>query len=122
MGGSSNGSDFNYDFQVSFTAEQIESGRAFYNYEMTSNVAEEMPGTSVFTKDAEGRVMHTYSAFARGNEPVLGTYAILDLTPMGRNETGPNHNLTDWVRRHDRYGAETQTGGLLSRGMNSGGL
>ena len=50
-----------------------------------------------------GTIAHTYSSYARGNEPMLGTYSILDLTPKGRNETGPNHNLTDWVRLHDRY-------------------
>ena len=107
---SSYGGDFNYDFNVSFKEDDIESGKAFYNYEMTSQAGEEMPGTSVFFKDQDGRVMHTYSAFARGNEPLLGAYAILDLTPLGRNETGPNHNLTDWVRRHDRYDQEKQTG------------
>jgi predicted dithiol-disulfide oxidoreductase (DUF899 family) len=100
---SSHGSDFNYDYQVSFTPEDIEAGRAQYNYRLTDRVGEEMPGTSVFHKAADGTISHTYSAYARGNEAMLGTYSILDLTPNGRNETGPNHNLTDWVRLHDRY-------------------
>jgi predicted dithiol-disulfide oxidoreductase (DUF899 family) len=100
---SSHGSDFNYDYHVSFTPEEIASGRAQYNYQLTDRIGEEMPGTSVFHKDADGTIVHTYSAYARGNEAMLGTYSILDLTPNGRNETGPNHNLTDWVRLHDRY-------------------
>jgi predicted dithiol-disulfide oxidoreductase (DUF899 family) len=100
---SSFGSDFNYDFHVSFTPEQLASGKVEYNYGLTDRVGEEMPGTSVFYKDPDGQIAHTYSAYARGNEPMLGTYSILDLTPGGRNETGPNHNLTDWVRLHDRY-------------------
>jgi predicted dithiol-disulfide oxidoreductase (DUF899 family) len=100
---SSHGSDFNYDFNVSFTPEQIAGGKVFYNYTTTSNAGEEMPGISVFYKDVDGTIAHTYSSYARGNEMLLGTYSILDLTPNGRNETGPNHNLTDWVRLHDRY-------------------
>ena len=70
---------------------------------MTDQVGEEMPGVSVFHKAADGTIVHTYSSFARGNEPMLGTYSILDMTPKGRNETGPSDNLTDWVRLHDRY-------------------
>jgi predicted dithiol-disulfide oxidoreductase (DUF899 family) len=62
-----------------------------------------MPGTSVFYKDPDGQIAHTYSSFARGGEAMLGTYALLDLTPKGRDENGPGHNLTDWVRHHDRY-------------------
>lgn len=100
---SSYGSDFNYDFGVSFTPEQLAAGKVNYNYGLTANAGEEMPGLSVFYKNDDGTVAHTYSSFARGNEPMLGTYTILDLTPMGRNETGPRGNLTDWVRLHDRY-------------------
>ena len=101
---SSNDSDFNYDYHVSFTPDDIAAGRAYYNYQATDRVIDEMPGTSVFHKLAEGDVVHTYSAYARGNELLLSTYNILDLTPKGRNENGPGHNLTDWVRLHDRYG------------------
>ena len=61
-----------------------------------------MSGISVFYKDAAGDIFHTYSSYARGSDILLGTYNYLDLTPKGRNETG-NHNLTDWVRHHDRY-------------------
>jgi predicted dithiol-disulfide oxidoreductase (DUF899 family) len=100
---SSYGGDFNYDYHVSFTPEQVASGKAYYNYGLTDRVGEEMPGLSVFHQAEDGTIAHTYSSYARGNEPMLGTYSILDLTPKGRNETGPNHNLTDWVRLHDRY-------------------
>jgi len=62
-----------------------------------------LPGMSVFFKDENGAVFHTYSAYGRGDERSLGAYMFLDITPKGRNETGPNGNLTDWVRRHDRY-------------------
>jgi predicted dithiol-disulfide oxidoreductase (DUF899 family) len=103
---SSFGSDFNYDFDVSFTPEQIEKGEAFYNYKKGPLPLEDLSGFSVFCKNDKGEIFHTYSAFGRGAEEVLGTYMLLDLTPKGRNETGPGGNLTDWVRHHDRYGAE----------------
>jgi predicted dithiol-disulfide oxidoreductase (DUF899 family) len=102
---SSFGSDFNYDFHVSFTAAQMARGEAYYNYEVRSVPLEDLSGRSVFYKDANGDIYHTYSSYARGGDLMLGTYNILDLTPKGRNETGPNHNLTDWVRHHDRYQA-----------------
>jgi predicted dithiol-disulfide oxidoreductase (DUF899 family) len=104
---SSYGSDFNYDYGVSFTPDQLAAGKVNYNYDVTANAGEEMPGLSVFCKDGDGTIAHTYSSYARGNEPLLGTYAILDLTPQGRNETGPRGNLTDWVRLHDRYDEDT---------------
>jgi predicted dithiol-disulfide oxidoreductase (DUF899 family) len=97
---SSHGSDFNFDYHVSFTPEQIASGQMFYNYEMRSIGSNELSGLSVFYKDEAGNIFHTYSQYARGADILLGTYNYLDLTPNGRNET---HNLTDWVRHHDRY-------------------
>lgn len=100
---SSFGSDFNYDFHVSFTPEEMAAGNVYYNYRMTDSSIEELPGLSVFYKDETGTIFHTYSSYARGNEELLGTYMVLDLTPKGRNETGPHRNLTDWVRRHDEY-------------------
>ena len=100
---SSYGSDFNYDYHVSFNKDEIATGEVYYNYEMTKNSMEDLHGTSVFFKDDSGKVFHTYSAYARGDERGLGTYMFLDLTPKGRNENGPNYNLTDWVRRHDEY-------------------
>ncbi len=102
---SSFGSDFNYDFNVSFTPEQMTSGKAFYNYRMGPVPLEDLSGHSVFFKDEAGRIFHTYSSFGRGGEEGLTAYAYLDITPKGRNETGPSHNLSDWVRHHDRYDA-----------------
>jgi predicted dithiol-disulfide oxidoreductase (DUF899 family) len=101
---SSFSSDFNYDFNVSFTAEQIAAGDAVYNYRTGAKPIEEMSGRSIFYKDDSGAIFHTYSSFARGGEVMLSTYALLDMTPKGRNET-KNGNLTDWVRRHDEYEA-----------------
>jgi predicted dithiol-disulfide oxidoreductase (DUF899 family) len=100
---SSYGSDFNYDFHVSFRDDEIAKGEAYYNYEIRKVGIDELSGRSVFYKDANGEVFHTYSSYARGGDLMLGTYNILDLMPKGRHETGPNHNLTDWVRHHDRY-------------------
>jgi predicted dithiol-disulfide oxidoreductase (DUF899 family) len=95
-------SDFNYDFNVSFTPEQIETGSVYYNYDTRPIQSDEMSGRSVFYRDPDGTIFHTYSAFARGGEMFLGTYAYLDITPNGRNET-IHGNMTDWVRRHDSY-------------------
>jgi predicted dithiol-disulfide oxidoreductase (DUF899 family) len=95
--------DFNYDFHVSFTKDDIARGEVYYNYAMRRLPGEEMSGRSVFYKDETGDTFHTYSAYGRGNEELLGTYVCLDITPKGRNETGPNHSLTDWVRHHDMY-------------------
>ncbi len=97
-------SDFNYDFHVSFTREEVEKGEGFYNFEMRKlQGGEEASGLSVFYKDGQGDIFHTYSAYARGDEEIVSTYMVLDLTPKGRNERGPGGNLTDWVRHHDRY-------------------
>ena len=102
---SSYGSEFNYDYQVSFKPEEVATGRVTYNYEVRNFVSEEASGLSVFCKNAGGEIFHTYSTFGRGDEVVDTTYMYLDLTPKGRNEQGPHHNLGDWVRHHDRYGA-----------------
>jgi predicted dithiol-disulfide oxidoreductase (DUF899 family) len=113
---SSYGSDFNYDYHVSFTAEELAKGKIYYNYRMTDAGIEELPGLSVFYKDEAGQVFHTYSSYARGAEELLTTYMVLDLTPKGRDETGPRGNLTDWVRRHDEYDNAD-----LAGGTNQGG-
>ena len=96
---SSNGSPFNYDFRVSFTPEQVASGHIDYNFGQWDETGEEWPGVSAFYKDESGEVFHTYSTFGRGVEVMMGTYAMLDLMPKGRNED----EGMDWVRRHDRY-------------------
>jgi predicted dithiol-disulfide oxidoreductase (DUF899 family) len=104
---SSYGSDFNYDYHVSFTPEQVAGGNAFYNYELRDVGIDELSGRSVFYRDEAGDIFHTYSSYARGGELFLGSYAVLDITPKGRDET-INGNLTDWVRHHDRYQDENQ--------------
>lgn len=98
---SSHASDFNYDFGVSFTKEQLARGTVVYNFEETpvAHVGEELPGLSAFVKDEAGQVMHTYSSYARGPEELIGTLMILDRAPRGRNEK----TIMDWVRRHDEY-------------------
>jgi predicted dithiol-disulfide oxidoreductase (DUF899 family) len=95
---SSHGSDFNHDFHVSFTKEELAQGKVEYNYHMVEGY-DELPGLSVFYKNENGDVFHTYSSYARGNEEVIGAFIYLDITPKGRNET----EIMDWVRRHDEY-------------------
>jgi predicted dithiol-disulfide oxidoreductase (DUF899 family) len=99
---SSFGSDFNFDYHVSFTEEDKERGKVFYNFETMDWASDELPGYSVFYKDDKGDIFHTYSTFARGTELVGGVYGFLDVTPKGRNEP-PGGNLTAWVRHHDKY-------------------
>ncbi len=104
---SSFGGDFNYDYHVSFTPEEEARGKVYYNYEVQDFQSDELPGTSVFYKDWAGSIFHTYSSYGRGDELLVGAYNYLDLTPKGRNETGPAGDLTDWVKHHDKY-EETQ--------------
>ena len=99
---SSQRNEFNFDFHVSFTPEEIANGTANYNYQSGASVIDEMSGRSVFYRDESGQIFHTYSSFARGGEMFLNSYAFLDIVPKGRDET-INGNLTDWVRHHDRY-------------------
>jgi predicted dithiol-disulfide oxidoreductase (DUF899 family) len=101
---SSYNSDFNYDFNVSFTPEQIAAGTAFYNFQQGNPGMEDLSGDSVFLKDDSGQIFHTYSTFGRGGEQFLGAYNYFDVTPKGRNENGPYHSLTDWVRPWNMYG------------------
>lgn len=93
------GTDFNYDYCVSFTEEQVASGEIGYNYGTTDYAAVDLHGTSVFAKDDAEAVFHTYSCYARGDEPLIGAFQFLDLTPKGRNET----SVMSWVRPHDEY-------------------
>jgi predicted dithiol-disulfide oxidoreductase (DUF899 family) len=94
--------DFNRDFHVSFTPEELERGEAYYNYEATSFPSEEAPGVSVFYKDDDGRIFHTYSCYARGLDILNGAYHLLDLTPKGRDEDRLSYTM-EWLRHHDRY-------------------
>lgn len=98
---SSAGSDFNYDFGVSFTPETIASGDAVYNYARTKRVGPEQPGISVFRKAEDGTLFHTYSTYSRGIDALNPAYQLLDLLPKGRDEEGSNPMA--WLKRHDEY-------------------
>ena len=97
---SSFGSDFNFDFGVSFTTEQMEKNEASYNYRIGNPGHSEREGASVFYKDANGQMFHTYSAYARGIDMLNAAYHYIDLTPKGRDEGDTPQR---WVRRHDEY-------------------
>jgi predicted dithiol-disulfide oxidoreductase (DUF899 family) len=100
---SSFGNDFNRDYHVSFTKEEMAGGKVNYNYDALAKFpTEEAPGASVFYKNNAGEIFHTYSAYARGLDILVGTYNFLDLAPKGRDEDGLAHSMA-WVRHHDRY-------------------
>ena len=99
---SSHGNDFNRDYHVSFTPEEMAKGEVYYNYAMTEFDSEEAPGASVFYKDATGAIYHTYSCYARGLDILIGAYNWLDLAPKGRDEAALPWTMA-WVRHHDRY-------------------
>lgn len=99
---SSCGSDFNYDYHVSCTKDHLDQGEVYYNYRIQKPMSEERPGISVFYKDEDGEVFHTYSAYARQLEPLMGVYSYLDMVPKGRNEEGLRPPSA-WLRHHDRY-------------------
>ena len=99
---SSSGNDFNRDYDVSHTPQELAKGEAYYNYTRQKPYASEAPGISVFFKDREGAVFHTYSCYARGLDMLNGAYHYLDLLPKGRDEDSlPFHS--SWLRRHDEY-------------------
>jgi len=99
---SSFGSDFNRDYHVSATKEEIATGEVDYNYKKQKFPSEERPGASVFYKNEKGEVFHTYSAYARGMEQIMGVYHYLDIVPKGRSEEGLAFPMA-WVRHHDKY-------------------
>ncbi|MDQ3566619.1 MAG: DUF899 domain-containing protein [Actinomycetota bacterium] len=97
---SSQGSDFNFDFGVSFTDEQLRRG-AEYNFRSypagdPDSLPNDFPGMSAFALE-DGIVYHTYSAYARGGDVLWGMYQWLDRAPRGRNES------SQWFRLHDEY-------------------
>ncbi|CAN7631015.1 thioredoxin family protein [Rhizobium sp. LjRoot30] len=98
---SSEDSDFNFDYHVSFTPEDLAGENVFYNFTgiPPEQAHDELPGLSAFYKDQNGDIFHTYSSYARGPEELIGTYMILDRAPKGRNE----EEIMDWMRRHDEY-------------------
>jgi predicted dithiol-disulfide oxidoreductase (DUF899 family) len=83
---SSFGSDFNFDFGVSFKKEDIAAGRAIFNYGTVIRSSEDMMGASIFARNDSGEIFHTYSTHARGIENLMGAFMWLDLTPKGRHE------------------------------------
>ena len=99
---SSNGSDFNYDFEVSFKREALDRGNATYNFAKLQYAKSDMPGISVFAKDESGAVFRTYSTFGRGIDMMNTAYHYLDLVPKGRDEAGLPHTMT-WVKLRDLY-------------------
>lgn len=92
---------FPRDYGVHFTKEEI-AGDVNYNYQMRRFPEEDAPGFSVFSKDDAGGIYHTYSAYARGIDMLMGTYQLLDLVPKGRDEAALPHTMA-WVRHHDKY-------------------
>lgn len=99
---SSDGTDFNRDFGVTFTPEEMTKGEINYNYGTRPPHGGELPGVSVFYKDDAGEVFHTYSRYGRGVEVMMHAYNLLDLTPKGRDEDNLRFTM-EWVRHHDRY-------------------
>ena len=97
---SSDSSDFNFDYQASFTPQEMASKRAFYNFTMRDPLAPEREGHSIFYKERNGDLFHTYSCYDRGNDKLNLHYHYLDLVPKGRDEGGRG---PWWVRRHDEY-------------------
>ena len=107
---SSGGGDFNYDFNASFTPEQLAGAPATYNFAPIQPPVADLPGISVFIRDEAGGIFHTYSQFARGGEDVLATYALLDMTPLGRQERGDTGEMESWVKLRDQYAPRTAAG------------
>jgi predicted dithiol-disulfide oxidoreductase (DUF899 family)/DNA gyrase inhibitor GyrI len=99
---SSNGNDFNFNYQASFKKDEGTDGKVYYNYETMDFPSTEGPGVSVFYKDPSGAIFHTYSGYARGLDILVGAYNYLDLAPKGRDEEGLAFSMA-WVRHHDRY-------------------
>jgi predicted dithiol-disulfide oxidoreductase (DUF899 family) len=104
---SSQGTTFNRDFGVTFAEGEYVDGNKNYNYGSSAARDEEMPGLSVFARNAAGEVFHTYSTYARGLDAAINAYNLIDLTPKGRDED-PEAPMS-WVRHHDRYDAVVAT-------------
>ncbi|WP_159009191.1 DUF899 family protein [Bradyrhizobium sp. S69] len=98
---SSHGSDFNFDYQASFTPDQIAAG-TYYNYQVQPNKVSEQVGISVFARNGRGELFHTYSCYSRGVDMLNGAYHYLDLVPKGRDEDDLQFSMA-WLRRHDQY-------------------
>ncbi|MDX1431756.1 MAG: thioredoxin family protein [Gammaproteobacteria bacterium] len=99
---SSANNTFNRDYDVSFTEEEIARGDAYYNYANKGFPSTEAPGVSVFYKDDDGTIYHTYSVYERGLDMFITAYHYMDLVPKGRDEDGLSFTM-EWLRRHDEY-------------------
>jgi predicted dithiol-disulfide oxidoreductase (DUF899 family) len=99
---SSNGNNFNHDYDVTFTPEEMRGDGVYYNYRVSKFPSEEAPGVSVFYKSEDGDIFHTYSCYARGLDMLNGAYHFIDLTPKGRDEDGLAFTMA-WLRRRDQY-------------------
>ena len=99
---SSHGSEFNRDYNVSFTEQERADGSGFYNFRKSSFPIEEAPGISAFIKDNDGQIYHTYSSYGRGLDMFITTYRLLDIMPKGRDEAELPYSM-EWIRHHDRY-------------------
>ena len=97
---SSLNSNFNYDMSVSFTVEEKEKNEITYNYRRQPYLMDELQGVSVFYKNNQGEIFHTYSTYARGVDVLNGAYNYIDLSPKGRDE---GEGIMNWLRRHDQY-------------------
>jgi predicted dithiol-disulfide oxidoreductase (DUF899 family) len=102
---SSGQTDFNHDYGVSFTPEQLRKGPVVYNYQRVEMDIADREGLSIFARDANGQIFHTYSTYARGIDLLNTAYNFLDLVPKGRAED-QLESPQDWVRHHDRYGTQ----------------
>jgi predicted dithiol-disulfide oxidoreductase (DUF899 family) len=96
------GTDFNFDYHVSFTKEEKAKGEVNYNYGTQKFFSDEGPGASAFYKDATGDIFHTYSSNGRGLDILIGAYNFLDMAPKGRDEEGLAFSMA-WVKHHDKY-------------------
>ena len=114
---SSASNDFNRDYHVSFTAEEVEKGKVYYNYRTGPSPSEELPGISVFYKDKQGTIFHTYSTYSRGLDMMNGAYHFLDLVPKGRDEEKLSWTM-EWLRHHDKYDDATHSDGCCHQRKN----
>src|SRR5262249_45497293 len=99
-------SDFNRDFHVAFTKDELAASKMYYNYKVQSFPMEEGQGLSAFYEDAAGNIFHTYSTYGRGVEPFINTYDLLDVVPKGRDEQDLKPMPMAWVRHHDKYDSD----------------
>jgi predicted dithiol-disulfide oxidoreductase (DUF899 family) len=113
-------SDFNRDFHVAFTKDELAAGKMYYNYKVQSFPMEEGQALSAFYRDQAGNVFHTYSTYGRGVEPFINAYSLLDLAPQGRDEQNQKPIPMAWVRHHDRYESDYFAG--ISASVTPGDL